>query len=101
VSFYDIVFCIEQRGQIFNVTFVFGIISLMGAMLPLPRVIYAMASDGIIFRFLGKIHPRFQTPLLGTLLAGLLTGTIKQNKIVIFFTFLIRIIQGHLVSSSP
>jgi len=46
----------------------------MGAMLPLPRVIYAMASDGIIFRFLGKIHPRFQTPLLGTMLAGLLTG---------------------------
>lgn len=77
-----------DRGQIFNETFVFGIISLMGAMLPLPRVIYAMAGDGIIFRFLGKIHPRFQTPLLGTVLAGLLTGTkiLKrrnhENKII-------------------
>ncbi|KAJ8895292.1 hypothetical protein PR048_000617 [Dryococelus australis] len=47
---------------------------LLGALFPLPRVIYAMANDGLIFRFLGKVHPRFQTPLLGTLLAGLLTG---------------------------
>lgn len=72
----------HRAGQIFNENIVFGIISLMGAMLPLPRVIYAMASDGIIFRFLGKIHPRFQTPLLGTLLAGLLTGNHTIIKIV-------------------
>ncbi|KAF2882610.1 hypothetical protein ILUMI_23578 [Ignelater luminosus] len=33
-----------------------------------------MASDGIIFRFLGNVNPRFHTPLVGTILAGLLTG---------------------------
>ena len=32
--------------------------SLLGAMFPLPRVIYAMASDGLIFRFLARIHPK-------------------------------------------
>lgn len=48
--------------------------SLFGALFPLPRIIYAMASDGLIFRFLSKVHPRFQTPFLGTMLAGLLTG---------------------------
>ncbi|XP_014476015.1 PREDICTED: cationic amino acid transporter 2-like isoform X1 [Dinoponera quadriceps] len=48
--------------------------SLLGAMFPLPRVIYAMASDGLIFAWMGKINSRFQTPLLGTLIAGLLTG---------------------------
>ncbi|XP_046468574.1 cationic amino acid transporter 2 isoform X1 [Neodiprion pinetum] len=48
--------------------------SLLGAMFPLPRVIYAMASDGLIFKWMGKIDSRFQTPLAGTLCTGLLTG---------------------------
>nr|CAI5867051.1 unnamed protein product [Callosobruchus analis] len=48
--------------------------SLFGAMFPLPRVIYAMAEDSLVFRFLGHVHPRFQTPFVGTLLAGILTG---------------------------
>lgn len=34
--------------------------SLLGAMIPLPRVIYAIAKDGLMFRFLAKINPRFQ-----------------------------------------
>ncbi|KAF5296351.1 hypothetical protein FQR65_LT10243 [Abscondita terminalis] len=54
---------------------IFGLCaSLFGAMFPLPRVLYAMATDGIIFKFLGNVNARFQTPLIGTLLAGLLTG---------------------------
>ncbi|KAK5644990.1 hypothetical protein RI129_006290 [Pyrocoelia pectoralis] len=54
---------------------IFGLCaSLFGAMFPLPRIIYAMANDGIIFKFLGKVNSRFHTPLIGTLLAGILTG---------------------------
>lgn len=57
---------------------IFGLCaSLMGSMFPLPRVIYAMAIDGLIFNFLGVIHPRFKTPMYGTLLAGALTGVIS------------------------
>ncbi|KAK3801594.1 hypothetical protein RRG08_013273 [Elysia crispata] len=48
--------------------------SLMGAMFPLPRILYAMGSDGVIFRFLGAIHPRLHTPVLGTALSGVLAG---------------------------
>ncbi|KAL7305123.1 hypothetical protein TKK_0002529 [Trichogramma kaykai] len=48
--------------------------SLLGAMFPLPRVLYAMASDGVIFKFLAKVHPRTMTPVLGTVLSGVLTG---------------------------
>ncbi|CAK9815435.1 Cationic amino acid transporter 2 [Anthophora plagiata] len=48
--------------------------SLLGAMFPLPRIIYAMASDGLIFEWMGKISSRFHTPLMGTFSAGLLTG---------------------------
>lgn len=55
--------------------------SLVGSMFPLPRVIYAMASDGLIFKWMGKVNSRFQTPLVGTLCAGLLTGS--SNPLVI------------------
>nr|XP_031835555.1 cationic amino acid transporter 2-like isoform X3 [Nomia melanderi] len=50
--------------------------SLLGAMFPLPRVIYAMASDGLIFEWMGRISSRFHTPLMGTFSAGLLTGVL-------------------------
>ncbi|XP_048519072.1 high affinity cationic amino acid transporter 1 [Dendroctonus ponderosae] len=48
--------------------------SLFGAMFPLPRIIYAMGSDGLVFRVLAKVHPRFQTPVVGSIVAGLITG---------------------------
>lgn len=48
--------------------------SLMGAMFPLPRIVYAMSNDGLIFEWMGRIHPRFKTPMLGTLFVGTLTG---------------------------
>lgn len=48
--------------------------SLLGAMFPLPRVIYAMASDGLIFKWMGRVSLRFHTPMYGTLSAGFLTG---------------------------
>lgn len=32
-------------------------------MIPLPRIIYAKAKDGLLFRFLAKINPRFQVIL--------------------------------------
>jgi amino acid transporter len=37
-------------------------------------VIYAIASDGLLFEIFSKVHPRFKTPFWGTLIAGLLTG---------------------------
>lgn len=48
--------------------------SLLGAMFPLPRILYAMSSDGLIFSFLGKVHPKFNTPMVGTIGAGIFTG---------------------------
>nr|XP_012147327.1 PREDICTED: cationic amino acid transporter 3-like isoform X1 [Megachile rotundata] len=50
--------------------------SLLGAMFPLPRVIYAMASDGLIFEWMGKINSRFHTPIMGTFSAGVLTAVL-------------------------
>lgn len=43
-------------------------------MFPLPRILYAMALDNLIFRFLGRTNSRFKTPVIGTILAGIFTG---------------------------
>eukprot|EP00092_Neocalanus_flemingeri_P015909 GFUD01017226.1.p1 GENE.GFUD01017226.1~~GFUD01017226.1.p1 ORF type:complete len:630 (+),score=142.80 GFUD01017226.1:186-2075(+) len=58
-------------GWIVSIGALFGLsTSLLGAMFPLPRVLYAMASDGVIPRCLAKVHPTFQTPLTATLFSG-------------------------------
>ncbi|XP_011558760.3 cationic amino acid transporter 3 [Plutella xylostella] len=48
--------------------------SLLGAMFPLPRVLYAMGTDGVLFRPLAKINKKSQTPILATILSGLFSA---------------------------
>ncbi|XP_050333480.1 cationic amino acid transporter 3 isoform X1 [Bactrocera neohumeralis] len=48
--------------------------SLFGALFPLPRVMYSMADDGLLFRFLGKISPRFRVPVNGSICAAIFTA---------------------------
>lgn len=48
--------------------------SLLGAMFPLPRVLYAMGTDGVLFRPLAAIHTRSQTPMLATVISGLFSA---------------------------
>ena len=62
--------------------------ALNGSILTGPRVYYAMAKDGLFFRNVSRIHPRFRTPgiaiLIQAIWASLLTlvGTFEQ-----IFTF--------------
>ena len=44
--------------------------SLMTCVFPMPRIIYAIASDGLLPEWLGAISPRFGTPVWATLLCG-------------------------------
>jgi basic amino acid/polyamine antiporter, APA family len=46
--------------------------SINGSVLAAPRVYYAMAKDGLFFRWCAAVHPRFRTPHLALLLQGAL-----------------------------
>ncbi|XP_076759931.1 cationic amino acid transporter slimfast [Xylocopa sonorina] len=48
--------------------------SLLGAMFPLPRILYAMGSDGIIFKRFANVHKKTMTPIFSTVVSGLFTG---------------------------
>lgn len=46
--------------------------SLNGSMLASPRVFFAMADDGLFFETIARVHPRYKTPYVAIILAGLL-----------------------------
>ena len=50
--------------------------SLLGSLFPMPRIIYAMSSDGLLFHFLAHIFPPTGTPLIATIIAGVFASVL-------------------------
>lgn len=48
--------------------------SLMGSLFPLPRIIYAMANDGLLFESFRKISWKSDIPFVATIYPGILTS---------------------------
>jgi APA family basic amino acid/polyamine antiporter len=50
--------------------------ALAGIVLVGPRVYYALARDGLLFRWVGAVHPRFRTPHRAIVLQGVWAGVL-------------------------
>ena len=46
--------------------------TLNGTLLTAPRIFFAMADDGLFFRALAKVHPKFETPYVAIIACALL-----------------------------
>ncbi|KAM7390053.1 hypothetical protein PAMA_008295 [Pampus argenteus] len=51
-------------------------VSLLGSLFPMPRVIYAMSRDGLLFKFLSHVSALTHTPALACVVSGSLAAVL-------------------------
>lgn len=50
-----------------------GVANIMAAQTATARMLYGMGRDGVIPRIFARIHPKYQTPYVGTLVVGVIS----------------------------
>uniref|UniRef100_A0A0L8IGQ3 Cationic amino acid transporter C-terminal domain-containing protein n=1 Tax=Octopus bimaculoides TaxID=37653 RepID=A0A0L8IGQ3_OCTBM len=66
----------------YNIIIYIGIVcalstSIFSSLFPLPRIVYTMANDGIIFQHFSTVSNKFKTPWLAVLVCGILAAIIS------------------------
>lgn len=52
--------------------------AINGGLFPLPRLLYAMSTDGLIFKYFSYVTKTTEVPLIGTLFSGVLAGILAM-----------------------
>ena len=91
-------------GRVFAGTVIVAVLgSLMALLMALPRLYYAMAGDGLFFRQVAVVHPRFGTPAraiaIQAALASLLVALGTFQQIVSYFVFITVVFVGLTVAA--
>ncbi|MDT7540233.1 MAG: basic amino acid/polyamine antiporter, family [Acidobacteriota bacterium] len=91
-------------GQIFSAVVIVAVLgSLAGVIMSAPRVYFAMAHDGLFFRAVAAVHPRYGTPAraiaLQAALASMLVMLGTFNQIVSYFVFAVVIFLALTVAA--
>ena len=67
-----------SAAKLISLTILISVFSAMNSvLLTAPRVLYAMASDGLFFRRLSEVHPRFHTPAYAIAALGLWSAVLS------------------------
>jgi len=79
-------------GRVFSGVVIVAVLgSLLGLLMALPRVYYAMANDGVFFKGVAALHPRFGTPAraiaIQAILASVYVASGTFNQIIGVFVF--------------
>ncbi len=90
-------------GRVFAAIVIVAVLgSLLGLLMALPRVYYAMARDGGFFKPVGVVHPRFGTPAraigIQAGLASLYVALGTFNQIIAYFVFVTVLFVGLTVA---
>jgi basic amino acid/polyamine antiporter, APA family len=90
-------------GRVFSGVVIVAVLgSLLGLLMALPRVYYAMASDGVFFKTVAAVHPRFGTPAraiaIQAAIASLYVALGTFNQIIGYFVFVTVLFVGLTVA---
>ena len=90
-------------GTVFALIVIVAVLgSLLGLLMALPRVYYAMASDGVFFEAVAAVHPRFGTPARAIAIqagiASLYVALGTFNQIIGYFVFVTVLFVGLTVA---
>merc|ERR1711881_370513 len=66
------------------------IASLIGGMFPMPRILYSMADDGLVYAWAAKVNPKTKVPqnatILCSIVAAILAALFDLNVLIDFLS---------------
>lgn len=85
-----------QKGLLVVNIVAVGIANIMNAQMASSRLLYSMGRDGVIPRFFGKVHPKYKTPWIASLVLG---GISLVLPLFLGMTELVRLVNFGALSS--